>query len=69
MGGTKGFEDWALEKAGGSVVFESEEAHFWISAFAQLVREEAIPLAGKNYEESITNAFEAICQRFGLEKG
>lgn len=76
MAYSKEFEEWVIDLVGAERHAERrEQAHFWLSAFARLVREEATKCSHKAVPSDtepcwmcVGRAFNALCERFGLTK-
>lgn len=69
---TKEFEEWVYKESNDYELIDV--AHDWLSTFARLVREEAAQIetvsiinAAVVVRKPIEEAFNSICERFGLE--
>lgn len=70
MSYTPEFERW-VEQVAGAITDADPIVHFWLSAFARVVREEetkrAINYFGMYKAYALHDAFNSLCTRFGLE--
>jgi len=48
---TEAGKQWAKKKAGGTFVYESQEAEFWIKAFVAEVEKRASEICAENHPE------------------
>lgn len=71
----KEFEEWLKTLQGEASSFDLNESHFWLSAFAKLVQEEALKECREHTHTqkiacsySIGSALQKLSERFGLER-